>query len=63
MVAGDSLTTTNLNLVLNAIDTYTIAPPPPTAIPEPSTWAMMVLGFVGLGFAGYRVSRRTPRVA
>jgi uncharacterized protein (TIGR03118 family) len=28
-----------------------------TAVPEPSTWAMMMLGFVGLGFAGYR-SRR-----
>jgi len=26
---------------------------PPT-IPEPSTWAMMLLGFAGLGFAGYR---------
>ncbi len=25
-----------------------------TAAPEPSTWAMMVLGFAGLGFAGYR---------
>ena len=25
-----------------------------TAIPEPSTWAMMLLGFAGLGFAGYR---------
>jgi hypothetical protein len=24
------------------------------AVPEPSTWAMMVLGFAGLGFAGYR---------
>jgi hypothetical protein len=23
-------------------------------VPEPSTWAMMVLGFAGLGFAGYR---------
>jgi hypothetical protein len=23
-------------------------------IPEPSTWAMMLLGFVGLGFVGYR---------
>ena len=22
--------------------------------PEPSTWAMMLLGFVGLGFVGYR---------
>jgi hypothetical protein len=25
-----------------------------TVVPEPSTWAMMVLGFAGLGFAGYR---------
>ena len=27
------------------------------AIPEPSTWAMMIAGFAGLGFAGYRASR------
>jgi PEP-CTERM motif len=27
-------------------------------VPEPSTWAMMLLGFAGLGFAGYRASRR-----
>jgi PEP-CTERM motif len=25
--------------------------------PEPSTWAMMLIGFAGLGFAGYRASR------
>jgi hypothetical protein len=25
-----------------------------TAVPEPSTWAMMILGFVGLGFVAYR---------
>jgi hypothetical protein len=23
-------------------------------VPEPSTWAMMIVGFAGLGFAGYR---------
>jgi hypothetical protein len=28
-----------------------------TAVPEPSTWAMMLIGFAGIGFAGYR-SRR-----
>jgi hypothetical protein len=26
--------------------------------PEPSTWAMMILGFAGLGFVGYRSSPR-----
>ncbi len=30
--------------------------------PEPSTWAMMLLGFVGLGFAGYRSTRRSAVV-
>ena len=29
------------------------------AAPEPSTWAMMLVGFAGLAFAGCRVSRRT----
>ena len=28
-----------------------------TTVPEPSTWAMMLLGFVGLGFLGYRKVR------
>ena len=26
--------------------------------PEPSTWAMMLLGFAGLGYAGYRRARK-----
>ena len=32
------------------------------AVPEPSTWAMLLIGFVGLGFAGYRrgVQARAP---
>jgi PEP-CTERM motif len=30
------------------------APLGSTPIPEPSTWAMMLLGFAGLGFLGYR---------
>ena len=29
-----------------------------TPAPEPSTWAMMLLGFAGLGLVGYRASRR-----
>jgi hypothetical protein len=36
--------------------TYEYTPTSP-AVPEPSTWAMMLVGFAGLGYAGYR--RRT----
>jgi probable HAF family extracellular repeat protein len=32
-------------------------PPPPPAVPEPTTWAMMLIGFAGLGFLGYRRAR------
>jgi hypothetical protein len=35
-----------------------IASTPTTDTPEPSTWAMMIIGFVGLGYAGYRRSMR-----
>ena len=38
------------------VDTLTIQ-----AVPEPSTWAMMMFGFAGLGYAGYR--RRASRLA
>jgi hypothetical protein len=31
-----------------------------SAIPEPSTWAMMLIGFAGLGFAGYRRAKAVP---
>jgi hypothetical protein len=31
------------------LDTFTV-----TAVPEPSTWAMMILGFAGVGFMAYR---------
>jgi hypothetical protein len=34
-----------------------------TTVPEPSTWAMMALGFAGLGFAGWRSRRRSVSVA
>ena len=34
-----------------------------SAAPEPSTWAMMLLGFAGIGFAGYRASRKGAAAA
>ena len=33
------------------------------AIPEASTWAMMVAGFAGLGFAGFRTRRSAAAIA
>ena len=48
--AGDSVFTTT-------------SPPDPggvsvVAVPEASTWAMMLIGFAGLGYAGWRGSRK-----
>jgi hypothetical protein len=32
-------------------------------MPEPGTWAMMMLGFGALGFAGFRAARKNPALA
>lgn len=40
---------------------WTVAVAP--TIPEPSTWALMLLGFAGLGVAGYRASRKNFMIA
>lgn len=34
-----------------------------SAIPEPTTWAMMLLGFAGLGFLGYRRKQASAMAA
>jgi hypothetical protein len=39
-----------LNLVADFVET--------PAVPEASTWAMMILGFAGVGFMAYRRSRK-----
>jgi hypothetical protein len=53
-VAGDSLAVGD-KLILDVTSGST-----PT-VPEPSTWALMLLGFAGLGFAGWR--RTTAKAA
>jgi hypothetical protein len=47
--AGASVTFSNISLT----DTQEVQ-----AVPEPSTWAMMFIGFAGLGFVSYRRSQR-----
>ena len=34
-----------------------------SAVPEPSTWAMMILGFVGIGFMTYRLQSKPALMA
>jgi hypothetical protein len=41
--------------------TYTYTPLSTAPVPEPSTWAMMLMGFAGLGYAALR--RKSARLA
>jgi hypothetical protein len=36
---------------------------PITPVPEPSTWAMMILGFAGVGFMAYRRRNQAAALA
>ena len=48
---------------INGGDPITVPVALTVGAPEPSIWTMMALGFAGLGFAGYRASRKTASVA
>jgi hypothetical protein len=48
-LAGDVFTTSSVGLI-----DVQFAPP----VPEPSTWAMLLIGFAGIGLATYRRSKR-----
>jgi hypothetical protein len=50
--------TAKLGLATNSLLTATAE-----SVPEASTWAMLLLGFVGLGFASYRVRRAAASIA
>ena len=54
--AAADLGISNTNaLLLEDVAYFTVtAGGPVSAIPEPSTWAMMILGFAGVGFMAYR---------
>jgi PEP-CTERM motif len=55
----NSLVNGHVNFTLTNEQPFTPVAP---AVPEPSTWAMMILGFLGLGFLAYR-NRSDLRVA
>jgi hypothetical protein len=48
--------TSNLSSLVDGPATITIS----AAVPEPSTWAMMILGFAGVGFLAYRRKQHGP---
>jgi hypothetical protein len=45
-------------LAVFGVGTFTL-----TAVPEASTWAMMLIGFAGLTVAGYRTSQMRAAAA
>jgi hypothetical protein len=57
--------TNGMTLALNSSSIFTKPLSGPvafgTVIREPSTWAMMLLGFAGLGLVGYRQTMRRPK--
>jgi hypothetical protein len=51
------------NLFDSISGSVVVTPITPGGVPEPSTWAMMLAGFAGLGFLGYRQTVRARLAA
>jgi len=62
LLSGGAYAGDYLNIAFNNATDWSITPSISfsiTAIPEPATWAMMALGFAGLGYAGFRRGRKS----
>jgi len=66
LIFGDYYFTEALLRLQNVLDGepgWVLYSPALRAVPETSTWAMMLIGFAGLGLAGYRTSRKAAPIA
>jgi opacity protein-like surface antigen len=65
-IAGDILADGNFSLkdpgAINTYGNFNITNVT-SAVPEPSTWAMMILGFCGIGFMAYRRKSKSALMA
>ena len=60
-VVTNALGTLNVGGEIEALE---FAPQsPPSGVPEPSTWAMMLIGFAGLGFAAFKSRKEHVSIA
>jgi hypothetical protein len=51
---SEAVTSVTLSSSSNALEVAGVSASNISSIPEPSTWAMMLLGFAGLGYAAFR---------
>jgi PEP-CTERM motif len=59
VVMGTAPNASDFEFAITGASVTTFSP----GVPEPSTWAMMMLGFAGLGYAGFRRSRQPVAIS
>jgi hypothetical protein len=63
---GELLEAANMSFDSGLVSTFAtehLAFPATAPVPEPATWAMLLIGFPGLGFISYRASRSGEAIA